>query len=585
MTIPHLLAALCLCASLLHAADDAAVAPPADKASFHLILLMGQSNMAGSALPILPEDCEPSTRVLALGQDLVWRAARTPLDAARGGGSSPGQSFARHYAGLHPGITVGLIQCGRGGRSLKELAKGGTDRDGAPNYYDSLKRIQAAMKQGTVKAILWHQGESDAGDAKYVDKLSALAADLRSDLGLADVPFIAGELGRYMSWTAGFNQRIPRAAEIIPRSAVASSDGLLELGDRVHFSGFSAEILGARYLMEYLKLAEPALAPRFAPQLAATTAAMAARDAAWDLLLNGDMTIGESRPFAWDVLWIGKGSVAIASDSGEPAAGAPSLRLSSVGGPAQGSLSQIMRGVAGHTIRVTLKARNAGFRGLRANLYGVDGSWKQVYQKDLLDMSRAKEWSTFTSETAIPTNAVNTRIALLVDGEGSGWIDDVVIERLGKAEASELLSNGTMTMGDAVPDGWSSIWASSGKVVVARDTTVSKGAPASLRVSSQGGPAKGQASQELTGAAGKHVTLSGWVRTDGTVGAAVALAAFDGSWKVLAWHTGYQVAPRKGTEWTSFTVGGDIPAGAAHISVIASIDGDGSAWFDEFEAK
>ena len=93
-----------------------AVEPPASKASFHIFLLMGQSNMAGSAYPWLEEYRTPSQRVLIQNPDHTWANAVTPL---RGGGMSPGESFARHYAELHPGVTVGLIQCARGGRSSR----------------------------------------------------------------------------------------------------------------------------------------------------------------------------------------------------------------------------------------------------------------------------------------------------------------------------------------------------------------------------------------------------------------------------------------------------------------------------------
>ena len=424
--------ALAFVPTLLRAADLVTASPPADATKFHIFLLMGQSNMAGSALPILPEDREPSTTVLAQAPDLSWHQAQTPLDAARGGGSSPGQSFARHYAALHPGVTVGLIQLGRGARALKELAKGGTDRDGTPNYAVALPRITAAMKQGTLKGVLWHQGESDSGDAKYVDRLAVLAADLRVDTGLPELPFIAGELGRYLGWGNNFNKGLPRLTQLVPHSAVASSEGLLELGDRVHFSGFSAEVLGARYLQEYLTLAEPTLVAQFAPELATITRTMEAQDAAWDVLLNGDMTVGRTRPFAWDSLWIGKGSFDIASDRSEPASGAPSLRISSYNGPAQGSLAQTMRKVAGCTIKVSLKARNSGLGNLRINLYGNDGSWKQVYQQNLIDATAAKEWTAFSAGATVPANAANTRIAIVADGNGTAWIDDVVVERLTK---------------------------------------------------------------------------------------------------------------------------------------------------------
>lgn len=571
--------------ALLLATVAAAVEPPADKASFHIILLMGQSNMAGSALPWLPEYAEPSARVLIQNNDLTWSGAKTPL---RGGGMSPGESFARHYAELHPGVTVGLIQCARGGRSIKELGKGGKDRDGAPNYDNMLKAATAAAKQGVITAVLWHQGESDCGDPAYVGKLAQLAKDVRTDLGLPQVPFICGELGRYATWTAGFNGRIGAAAQQIPRCGVASSEGLLDLGDKVHFSGFSAEVLGARYLMQYLQVAEPALVDRFKPELAKVTTDMLAREAAWTGILNGDMSDGAKRPLGWDGGWVGKGRLAVTRDTSAAVSAPASLRLAADGGPAQGSVEQPLRDVAGKTITITLQAKNAGFSSLQVRITGVNGAWKQVINRPIIDAGAAKEWTAFSGRIAIPADVPNVRLAIAVDGDGSAWIDDVAMTRADTppaAPGANLLRNPGMDEGSAAPAGWEATWASDGKVASVRDTAVFKSGPAALRVESVGGAAKGNASQSLDGLAGKTVRITGWLKTDGSAGAAVGLGCFDANWKMLKWETINSVGPSGAAEWTAFDRTVQVPAGTAKANLGAIIDGDGRAWFDELSVS
>lgn len=588
------LLSILLCGSAA-AADGPGVEIPADKTAFHVFVLMGQSNMAGTSTPIPVEYVEPAKDVYVLRKDLVWRQAATPLDPSHGSGFSLGQSFARHYAVLHPGVKVGLIQCARGGRGIKELAKGGKDRDGSPNYDDSLAKIRAAMQRGTIKGVLWHQGETDAGDAGYVAKLGTLASDLRSDLGQADLPFIAGQLGQFATWTGSFNGRIPAAAKDIPRCAVAVSDGLLDLGDHVHFSGYGSEVLGARYLAAYLQMAEPALAPRFAPRLAEITAAMAAREAAWTGVLNGDMSDGASRPFAWDNRWTGKGAVEVSRDTTRSVSAPAAMKLSTGAAAAQASVGQTLRDVAGQRLRISAKVWNQGINACQIVVRSIDRNYKACLQVTPATTGPTDGWKELSAEVAIPAEAMSTQVSFGVDGQGSVWIDDVAVERLGAAPAAapapagaagaELARNGMMTAGDAVPTDWTSVWTSTGKLKPVRDTAVYKSAPAALRVDADGGPVKGNASQQLEGAAGKKLHITGWTRSDGSNAPMVALGSFDGSWKMLKFAIVHRSDPGAAREWTRFENTLEVPAEAVHVVLSAGIDGEGSAWFDDLSAS
>ena len=578
------------------AADDASVAIPKDKAAFHIFVLMGQSNMAGTSTPIPAEYVAPSDSVYNLRKDLVWRKAATPLDP-NGPGFSLGESFARHYAELHPGVKVGVIQCARGGRGIKELNKGGKDRDGAPNYDDSLVRIRAAMKAGTLKGILWHQGETDAGDAGYVAELATLAADLRADLGTPNLPFIAGELGRYATWTAGFNSRIPAAATTIPHCAVASSEDLLDLGDHVHFSGFGSEVYGARYLKAYLTLAEPALIGKFEPQLATLTSAMAAREAAWTGALNGDMSEGVSRPFAWDNRWTGKGSLEVTRDTVDPASAPASLKLASLSGPAQGVVGQTLRNVSGKQVRVTAKVRDSGFPNVQITLRSIDRNYKPCFQSVVASSGPTDTWKELSAEVSIPAEAMSTQLSFGVDGSGAAWLDDVTVEVLGAAAppaatpaagaaagGQDIAKNGAMSEGTEAPTDWTSVWTKSGKLKPLRDTTVFKSAPAALRIDADGGPVTGNASQQLAGAAGKKLRITGWAKSDGKNGLAVALGSFDASWKITKFDFAFHSETGSTLEWTPFDATLEVPADAVHVILSTGIDGEGSAWYDDISA-
>ena len=584
-THPHIQAlrryAAVLCSLLLVATAARAAAPDApvlpDKAHFHLFVLMGQSNMADSGQPVLPEYITPDSHVLILGRDLKWAPAKVSF----GGGMGPGRAFARQYATLHPGVTVGLILGARGGRSLKELGKGGKDRDGAPNYDNTLSLTREAMKIATLKGVLWHQGESDCGDPDYVEKLKTLVNDLRTDTESPALPFIAGELGRYASWTARFNTLIPTARTTIPHCGVAGSEGLLDLGDKVHFSGFSCEILGARYLLEYLTMQEPALVPAFKPTLAAITKAMQAQDAAWETVLNPSMTEGQIRPLGWDGAWMSQGKIQAMRDDKDFASAPASLRVESVGGAATGSVSTPLRNVCGKRLSISCKMKNAGFSSVHLSLTGIDGSWTQILNQNVIDAHDAKEWTTLTAEFVVPAQAVNTRLAILVSGDGKAWLDDVVIEKTTPAPGSNMALNSEMTEGQDTPTGWTSVWASSGKLTVNRDTQIFKSGPASLRLDSDGGPVNGSASQSLKDVAGKTITIKGWAKCQGPKSCSVGIGTFDGAWKMLKWINVFNQDGQAGFDWTAFEQTVAIPAEAVTVNLALGLNGEGSVWFDD----
>ncbi|MFR9261303.1 MAG: sialate O-acetylesterase [Bacteroides cellulosilyticus] len=121
------------------------------------------------------------------------------------------------------------------------------------NYYDeALSRIRQAMKFGTLKAIIWHQGESDSNAPEtYILKLQELVANLRKDLNNARLPFIVGELAewRINGTSETFNEMLRTVPQHIPYSYCVSSKELVPLIDEndPHFSADSQIILGRRY--------------------------------------------------------------------------------------------------------------------------------------------------------------------------------------------------------------------------------------------------------------------------------------------------------------------------------------------------
>jgi hypothetical protein len=236
--------------------------PPAPE-DFHLFLLVGQSNMAGRG-DITPEDQVAYPQILALNAAGEWVPAVDPIHWDKPiAGVGLARSFALDYLADHPGVTIGLIPAACGGSPIATWMPGAffADTNSHP-YDDAIARARLAMQRGTLKGILWHQGESDShpGLAEvYHDRLAELIARMRRDLGAQDIPFVLGQLGRFAGapWgepTAMVDGAIRAVAEEVPNCGFVSSSGLTSKPDNLHFNTESLHEFGRRYYAEFRRL-------------------------------------------------------------------------------------------------------------------------------------------------------------------------------------------------------------------------------------------------------------------------------------------------------------------------------------------
>ena len=239
---------------------------PSDKETFHLFLLVGQSNMAGRG-KITDADKVPTPNVLMLNKQNQWVPAVDPLhfDKPKMVGVGLGRTFAAEVAKASPGVTIGLIPCAVGGSPISCWEPGGEhEKTNTHPYDDTLPRLQTAMNSGVLKGILWHQGEGDSTDKRsvsYEAKLHNLINRLRAESGNKNVPFILGQLGQFPEkpWTEA-RKRVGKAHEDVPNkienTAFVSSDGLGHKGDKTHFSAEAYKEFGRRYAKAYLSLVD-----------------------------------------------------------------------------------------------------------------------------------------------------------------------------------------------------------------------------------------------------------------------------------------------------------------------------------------
>ena len=254
---------ICLLALFVTVFSSAEDTPLPAKDKFHLFLLVGQSNMAGRGV-VEAQDLVVNPRVLMLNKEGKWVAAVDPMHFDKpAAGVGLGKTFGQIIAEANPGVTIGLIPCAVGGSPI-DTWKPGVFYPATKSHPwdDMVKRVELALPAGTIKGILWHQGESDSqpGLAEtYADKLHDLVKRLRELVKSPDVPFIAGQMGMFegVPWkpeTVLVDKAHRELPKEVPHTAFVTAEGLNHKGDKVHFDSAAYRELGKRYAAAFLKM-------------------------------------------------------------------------------------------------------------------------------------------------------------------------------------------------------------------------------------------------------------------------------------------------------------------------------------------
>ena len=111
--------------------------------------------------------------------------------------------------------------------------------DGNP-YQHLVDMARLAQKDGVIKGILLHQGESNNDDKQWPNKVKGIYESLLKDLNLKaqEVPLLAGGLvpADQNGACASMNKIIEELPKIIPTAHFVSSDGCAGRSDRLHFA-------------------------------------------------------------------------------------------------------------------------------------------------------------------------------------------------------------------------------------------------------------------------------------------------------------------------------------------------------------
>ena len=158
-----------------------------------VFVVAGQSNSTNFGEERFPSQDD---QVVAFDGEL-WSLAADPMpgvqDKSQGGSPWPlCGKLLREFTG----VPVAFASCGYGGTSIRQWQKTSKfEISGAKvDLYGGLARRVRAL--GEFRAILWHQGESDAaggmGKAEYVELFRNLAGDLAQDTG-SHAPWIVAQ--------------------------------------------------------------------------------------------------------------------------------------------------------------------------------------------------------------------------------------------------------------------------------------------------------------------------------------------------------------------------------------------------------
>ena len=250
--------------------------------NFWIFLCFGQSNMEG--FPGIEEQDKSGVderfKVLAAvdfpNQQRTkgnWYKAVPPL-CRPWSGLGPADYFGRTLvSNLPPRIKVGVVNVSVAGCKIELFQKDSFEAYAAKappwmtniiagyggNPYEYLVTMaKLAQKDGVIKGILLHQGESNTNDKQWPDKTKRIYDSLIEDLNLKpeEVPLLAGGLvpEDQKGACASMNKIIAELPKTIPTAHFVSSDGCAARPDHLHFTAEGYRELGRRYGQKMLSL-------------------------------------------------------------------------------------------------------------------------------------------------------------------------------------------------------------------------------------------------------------------------------------------------------------------------------------------
>ena len=251
----------------------------APDSSFHIYLAFGQSNMDGAGAIESQDKVGIDERFKVMGAvnctgDRIhqlgkWTTATPPLVRC-GTGLGISDYFGRTMVEQLPsGIKIGIVPVAISGcdiglfdkvnyasyaASAPSWMKDIINSYGDNPYARLVEVAKLAKKEGVIKGIIFHQGETNTNNPEWKNKVAEVVKNLKKDLQLGDVPFLAGELLASTGACCGsHNVEVNKLPSLIPNAHVISSADL-QGADPAHFTSASYREFGKRYAKKMIEL-------------------------------------------------------------------------------------------------------------------------------------------------------------------------------------------------------------------------------------------------------------------------------------------------------------------------------------------
>jgi hypothetical protein len=230
-----------------------------NKSKVWVFMMAGQSNMEGRGL-VEPQDTIANNRILTINSNNELVLAKEPIHFSTPAyrGLDCGMSFANELLKSIPkDVVILLLPTAVGGSPIEKWIKDLPHRK--INLYSNFKeKLELGKKYGTIKAVLWLQGESDAnaeGISNRDQNLKTLFTSFRKDVGNDSLPILIGEIGSFSKepqlWTE-INKANYRYVQDDKYADIIKTDDLKHKGDQVHFDGKSQREIGKRFAKKYI---------------------------------------------------------------------------------------------------------------------------------------------------------------------------------------------------------------------------------------------------------------------------------------------------------------------------------------------
>lgn len=144
-------------------------------------------------------------------------------------------------------------------------------------------------------------------------------------------------------------------------------------------------------------------------------------------LRNTSMTKGGREAVHWTRTWIGSGRIEVRRDTEVFFSPPASLRIASIGGPANGQVMQQVAASPGQTFTVSGQLRTAGSAKVNAALQFYDASGQPFEFLQLRYAQNTSDWGSFIRAVTVPPRTATVAFVVLLEGDGRAWVDDFAV--------------------------------------------------------------------------------------------------------------------------------------------------------------